>query len=631
MKLAKKIASAFFSPIPISRDRALGISERLVAATTLASSLEYLHQRRQLEEGGLNDWEIMREAEADNNPLLRKVLDVASGQRTTLALHTARVAVSLGMMLPGNSRWRGAGNLFLSGTTALLYPRHRYGTDGSDQVALMVQSATGVARLSRSTQTTDALLWYVAIQANLSYAASGWVKLLGDKWRNGEALPGVMRTKTYGFEKVYRLTQAYPRASKYLQHSVLAMECLFPLAYLAGGRLARPFIGAAASFHVANGFVMGLGRFMTAFPSMHPFVAYTSAPKSHPAVADRDDRLVKATLAVLAGLISYSFIVAAQKRIKVAEGWPTSRTVTTRHGNELQFESGGNPDGDSPILVFANGLASTSEHFSWISEQIVTGTDCGLIVYARAGYAGSTRKSSGNYTLQESVDDLVDLVRSVTNENRKAVLVGHSLGGELIRRSASQLEDTLAGIVYIDPSHPAELKRSEQQSLGATNLTGSLKTATWALRLGTGILMSRPRWLSSLPTVYREKIFAQYSDSKMWTAALREWQEVERDFRAFEGDVDPIAVPALLLAAQQTVDQDPEQLLMYNELTRTHIRAGVSGELIVMEGADHDSILTNARFAHQAATRITSFLADHCGVNVKQHDNVLSDKKELDR
>lgn len=631
MKLAKKIASAFFSPIPISRDRALGISERLVAATTLASSLEYLHQRRQLEKGGLNDWEVMREAEADNNPLLRKVLDVASGRRTTMAIHTARVAVSVGMMLPGNSRWRGAGNLFLSGTSALLYPRHRYGTDGSDQVALLVQSATGLARFSRTPQTTDALLWYVAIQANLSYAASGWVKLLGDKWRNGEALPGVMRTRTYGFEKVYQLTKKYPRTSKYLQHSVLAMECLFPLAYLGGGRLVRPFIGAAASFHVANGFVMGLGRFMTAFPAMHPFVAYTSAPKSHPAVADRDDRLVKATLAVLAGLVTYSWFLAVQKRIKATEGWPTSRTITTRHGNELQFESGGNPDGDSPIVIFASGLASTSEHFSWLSEKIVTETDCGLIVYARAGYAGSNRKCAAEYTLQESVDDLVDLVRSVTSENRKAVLIGHSLGGELIRRSASQLEDSLAGIVYLDPSHPAELQRSEQQSLGANNLTGSLKTATWALRLGTGILMSRPRWLSSLPTVYREKIFAQYSDAKMWSAALREWQEVERDFRAFEGDVDPIPVPAILLAAQQTVDQDPEQLLMYNELTRTHSRAGASGELTVLEGADHDSILTNARFAHQAAAQIISFLDAHCGAEIKRHDSVVPDTKGLDR
>ncbi|MFJ3169696.1 alpha/beta fold hydrolase [Streptomyces roseus] len=638
MRYIRKLASAVFSPVPVSRDRALGISERLSALTTLSSSLEYLNQRKHLEPGGLNDWDIMKKSPESTNPVIRKISNAVAHREVTLALHAARAAVGVGMLLPGNSRWRGAGSLFLGGTTCLLAARHRYGTDGSDQVATLVQGATGLARLSRSTQTQDALLWYVALQANLSYAASGWVKLLGERWRDASALPGVMRTRTYGSEKIYRLTQRHPKTSKYVQHGVLALECLFPLVHLAGGRLTRPVLASAASFHVANGFIMGLGRFMTAFPSMHPMVAYTTTPASHPAVAGRDDRAVKAAGLLLAAGVAASAALAAQRRSTVLEGWPTSRRFVTRHGNELLYETGGDtgdtfgtgatfgtPDtfgtghGEQPVLVFAAGLASTSEHFAWITERFVNETDHPVVSYARAGYGGSLRRTTAPYELAESVDDLEDLVRGVLPADRKVVLVGHSLGGEIIRRAADRLSDRLAGLVYLDPAHPAELQRSERQSEGSKALSETIAQASRYLRLGSGILMSRPEWLDRLPKEYRQRVFAQYTDARLWTAGKREWEAVEKDFRAFDGTIAPLPVPGLIIAAQQTVDQDPEQLLLYNELSHAHPGHGETGGIEVVEGSDHDSLLTNAAHAHRAADLIAAFLAEVTAARVPAH------------
>ncbi|WP_063762731.1 hypothetical protein [Streptomyces sp. NRRL S-1448] len=233
MKLLQRVLSALTGPIPVTRAQAIGLSERLSAVTTLTSSLEYLAQRDQTRSGGLNHWPTARGVQGRSTPVTRKFLDALSGERTTAALHAARVAVSAGMLLPGRARWRGAGNLFLGASTAALYPRHRYGTDGSDQVSVLVQTATGMARLSARPQTQDALLWYVALQANASYLISGWVKLLGSAWKDATALSGVMRTRTYGHEPTFKLTQKYPKAAKYLTHGVLALECLFPVAYLA--------------------------------------------------------------------------------------------------------------------------------------------------------------------------------------------------------------------------------------------------------------------------------------------------------------------------------------------------------------------------------------------------------------
>lgn len=608
MHLSRRIAAAVFKPRPVTRDWALAAGERLAAATTLTSSLEYLTQRHQIRRGGLNDWTIIKDIQAASTPLTRRLLGAVSGERTTVALHAARVAVSAGMLLPGSNRWRGAGSLFLGTSTALLYPRHRYGTDGSDQVSVLVQTATGLARLSGHPQTQDAALWYVALQSNLSYLVSGWVKLMGSQWRDASALGGVMRTRTYGHEPSFRLTQKYPRTARFVAHGVLALECLFPVAYLGKGALARPVIACAAAFHTTNGFAMGLGRFVTSFIAMHPAVAYTAVPRTHPAVSDRDDRALAVALAAAGAAAAAAGVVAVQRRLRAAEGWPTSRRMTTRHGNELQYEVMANGEGDKPVLVFCHGLGTTSEHFSWISETIARRSGYGVVTYARAGYAGSIRRSTAPYRLSESVDDLVDLVDFVVASDRKVVLVGHSLGGELCRRAAGHLDARLHGVVYLDSSHPAELNRSEQQGESARLLRESLTVIIWSLRLGTGALMSRPDWLECLPESYQSRTFAQYCTPGTWAAARREWTAVEQEFRAFTGDLRRIDAHALVISAQQTTDRDPEQLLMHRELAQAHGCPGRRAELTVVEDADHEGLIVRARHGLQVASRVIGFL-----------------------
>jgi len=277
---ARAALSALTGPLPVSRSQAIGASERIAAVTSLLSSLEHLTTPDQKRPGGLNDWALARYGHAHSGRPLRKLLDFVADERTSRTLHAARVAASAALLLPGDSRARGAANLFLGLSGALLYPTQRYGTDGSDQASNLVQTATGMARLAPSPAAQDALVWYVALQSNLSYVVSGWIKLLGKDWRTGSALTGVMRTRTYGHEKVWRLTRRHPRSARALAHGVLAMECLFPVLYLKGGLLTRPVIAAVAAFHVANGSVMGLGRFIPAFTAMHPMVAYTSTPRS---------------------------------------------------------------------------------------------------------------------------------------------------------------------------------------------------------------------------------------------------------------------------------------------------------------------------------------------------------------
>ncbi|MFI9581322.1 alpha/beta fold hydrolase [Streptomyces sp. NPDC052236] len=607
----RRLTQAVLKPPSLSRDRALGISERLGALTTLNSSLEYLTQRKQTEPGGLSDWSIVRDLQLQTSPMLRKVLDGVSGSRTTTAIHVSRSLAAAALLTPGNQKWRGAVSLYLAASGLFIYPRHIYGTDGSDQVSLIVQGATGAARLVPSDSAKDALIWYIAAQANLSYAISGWVKLFGKQWRDATALPGVMRTRTYGHSGMWAWTQKHPKASRLLTHSVLALECGFPFIYAFGGRFVRPVIGSVVLFHGANAYLMGLGRFFTAFTSMHPLVAYTAIPKSDPVGARRDDRLLPLAAAALSLSAAGSVVSAIQRRMRVRQGPSGGTLFTARSGNVLQYESHTEGDSSQPVLVFETGMVATPEYFSWIINHLEDNTRLGLLSYARAGYNGSLRKAEGPYNLGESVADLADLVQSAVAPGRRVILVGHSLGGDIARRAAPLLADRLDGVVYLDSSHPAELLRSTWQAKAAGRLSENFKQMEWFLRMGTGSLLTRPTWLDDLPESVRSRVFAQYADGLLWRAGRREWAAVQAEFSDACGNLPSVPGRGLVVSAQQTVDRDPEQLLMHGELAKAHQEGAHTA---VIEGADHSGLLTKPGHAIEVARLIATFAADSIGV-----------------
>ncbi|MFG2313150.1 alpha/beta fold hydrolase [Streptomyces sp. NPDC048566] len=609
--LSAKVLSTVLGPIPVPRGRAMALSERLASLTTLVASLEYLRRKEDREPGGLNDWRIARDALVVDSPLKRRIMDAIGDEKVTNALFGAQAVAGAALLMPGRGRWRGGASLYMGLSNIALYPRRHFGTDGSDQVAILVQTAMGAARLSRTPQVQDALLWYVALQSNLSYAISGWVKLLGQDWREGTALPGIMRTRTYGHEGMWRWSSRHPQSARWLAHGVLTLECLFPLVYLPGGLLVRPMLASAAAFHAANGYFMGLGRFITSFVSMHPAVAYTTTPRWRPEAAHRDDTVVQAAALTLAGAAALSLLRAADRRQWVRDGWPGSQSVATRHGNKISYHRmEGSAKGVKPVVVMCCGLAASPEMFGWLLQTMRDEGSCDVVTYSRAGTGPSSYAGDQPFTLQESVDDLLDLVAEVASDDQPLILVGHSLGGEIARRAAVELGDRVSAVVYLDSAHPEELQRSEKQSKTAARLDGSLGMIATSLRSGMGVLMPRPEWVGHLPAAVRNRAFAQHADSRIWRAGRREWQATEADFRAFTGPLPPLACHALVISAEKTVTQDPAQKEMHEDLAHAHRGDGRVVRSATIDRAGHESLLVNPRFGEQTTRQILDFLRD---------------------
>lgn len=251
----------------------LSTAERLSATTHLLSSLEYMARPSDRSEGGLNDWSLTRQQVPAKTKLVQKLRDLVAREPVTQALHGSRVVAAAVLISPiRHNGVRMAANAYLVGTQMLVYPRHLFGTDGSDQVSFLVQSAAALGRAGGTDASRLAAVQFIGAQTVLAYGASGWAKLPGDAWRSGDALVKIMRTQTYGDQWFFTLLERYPNASRGLCHAVLAIECAFPLLLLKRGRYIDAGLLVMGGFHLANARFMGLSRFAWAFMSTYPAV-----------------------------------------------------------------------------------------------------------------------------------------------------------------------------------------------------------------------------------------------------------------------------------------------------------------------------------------------------------------------
>lgn len=223
--------------------------------------------------GGLNDWTYMRSQVPSKYKVVTKLKDWVAKESVTQGLHGTRAVAAAVLISPvRNNQVRLACNAYLSATQLLIYPRHFFGTDGSDQVSFLVQTAATLGRAGGTEASRRAAVQFIGAQTVLSYGASGWAKLPGPKWQSGEALVKILRTETYGDKWFFEQLSKYPAASRALCHIVLALESGFPLLLLKKGKYLDLGLVAMAGFHLANARFMGLSRFAWAFIATYPAV-----------------------------------------------------------------------------------------------------------------------------------------------------------------------------------------------------------------------------------------------------------------------------------------------------------------------------------------------------------------------
>lgn len=607
------IRPLFFGPSRIGRDEAVLRSEQLASLQVVMASIEHLANDRERRPGGVNDWEIVRGSMRFRSPLMRRVVDALSQPGPTNIAHALRLMAAATLLTPyGGPRLRGALGGAIAVSSHLLATRQHYGGDGSDHAAVLVHTLSSSARAARRRpRVVDAMLWGISLQGVLAYGVSGWVKLAGSPWREHRAIPGVMRTVSYGNEHVYRVVRDHPWTGRVIGVGTLALESSFPLVLLGRGWLTKPFLAAAGSMHLGIAAVMGLGRFVPAFFSLYPALLYTTAPRREagpgqggaPPRADVTPAAVAAgTLAAFAGLA----VTARRRAARMRKLDELASRLTTRAGNTLAHRLREPADPGAPLLVCENGLMATAEFWSWFVAELEG--EFAVLTYDPAGYGTSTRRRGLTATPDTRAADLADLVAH-TRGSRPVVLVGHSLGGHVVTEAVARGLVDATAVVLVDPTHPQELARSAQQRAGAERLDESLRVAAWSVRLGLGSFLEAPPMAAHLPERVRAAATLKQQDAGLWIAGVQEWTALREVFERAPA-AGAHDAPALVLTAGDTEEKDPEMGRLHDDLA-----SAPGSRRARLEGATHDAVLTHRRHARRLARHVRAFVDDVRGVD----------------
>jgi pimeloyl-ACP methyl ester carboxylesterase len=176
---------------------------------------------------------------------------------------------------------------------------------------------------------------------------------------------------------------------------------------------------------------------------------------------------------------------------------------------------------------------------TWAAVQPEVAKFARVCSYDRAGL-GWSEPSPSPRTAPNMVDELHSLLAGAGVEP-PYVLVGHSLGGGLVRLYAHQHPDQVVGMVLVDPLHeeqeqrlPATLTRLNQKSRKATGSFFRLLQAAAA----SGLPALLPKLLpqQALATVPKEahQAYSSFflSGPKHYEAVIRETSSVEENYAA---------------------------------------------------------------------------------------------------
>lgn len=303
-------------------------------------------------------------------------------------------------------------------------------------------------------------------------------------------------------------------------------------------------------------------------------------------------RLFTAIIPCATGVGSlYQAIAAALDR----RAYPPPGRIVDIDGCRMHLQSTGS---GTPTVVLETGLGGMSSAWAWI--QLEAATFSRVISYDRAGL-GWSETDDAPKTAQLAAHRLHTILQRA-QASPPYVLVGHSMGGLLIRVFADRYPDEVAGMVLVDACHPDQHLRSRAIDTHMRSGFHFLRAAPFLARLGyvrlAGLFNA---WAEGLPPLQAAEAEAFLSSSRHLRTTLDEslvWETVCEEVRDTRGLGDiPLAV---VTAGRDVLPGHPELQGELAALSRQSIHVTVSG-------ADHVTLVTrreHARFVVEAIRHV---------------------------
>jgi pimeloyl-ACP methyl ester carboxylesterase len=253
----------------------------------------------------------------------------------------------------------------------------------------------------------------------------------------------------------------------------------------------------------------------------------------------------------------------------------------------------------TPTVVLETGLGGMSSSWIWIQEGVAKFSR--VVSYDRAGLGWSEAD-----TAPKSAQLAARRLHSILKHSRippPYILVGHSMGGLLIRVFADLYPDEVAGMVQVDASHPDQHLRSPAIDLHMRSGFRILRAIPLLAQLGyvriTGLFNS---WAKGLPP-------RQAAEAEVFLSSFRHllttrdeslaWESLCTEVRSTGGLKDiPLAV---VTAGMEVLPGHPELQRELAALSRDCIH-------VTVKGADHVSLVTCREHAQYVVEAIRHVL-----------------------
>lgn len=198
----------------------------------------------------------------------------------------------------------------------------------------------------------------------------------------------------------------------------------------------------------------------------------------------------------------------------------------------------------SPTIVFESGLGTPLNNWDKIQTEI--SKHYRTISYDRRGI-GASQSTDIPRTIENMVEDL-DILIAQNKIDEPIILVGHSLGGHIVRKYQHSFPSKVVGLFLIDPTN--EYIYEEVFNQMSTEAADSMKTA-WNNSYKKGQIGVYNEWKEvyntdqimrnyPLPTNIPITILASYQESKFLTK--KNIQIKKKEFSKWKGDKENITI-----------------------------------------------------------------------------------------